>query len=320
MSTSGVYSFAVTRDDLIRQSMLNIGKLGAYDTPDAVQTADIGMMLNMMCKSWMGKADFAPGLKVWTRKRGHLFLSSTTGQYTVGPGATGWSNTYVKATLASAAPAAATTLVLSSISGLTVGDKIGIKLDSGALFWTTILTLPSVTMTIAAGLTGSASAGSVVFTYTTAAQQPLYIDAAVLRDIYSTDTPIRIIRTAQEYDILPNKTDITNIQDPTAIYYENQLGNSYLYTDAGASQDVTKHLVLTYMEPIQDLVNPLDNPSYPQEWFLPLSWGLAKLICPMFNRIWTPLMQENFITSLRIAQQKDAEYSGMFFVPNAEEY
>jgi len=319
MTTSGVYSFSVTRDDLIRQSMLNIGKIGAYDTPDAVQTADIGMMLNMICKQWMGKADFAPGLKVFTRKRGHLFLSNTTGQYTVGPGATGWTNNYTSRTLASAAAAAATTLVLNSITGLVVGDKIGIELDSGALFWTTVLTLPTTTITVAAGLPSGASSDSVVFTYTTTAQQPLFIEAAVLRDIWSVDTPIRIFKTTQEYDVLPNKTDITNVQDPTSIYYENQLTNSYLYTDGGAAQDVTKHLVLTYMEPIQDLINPLDTPSYPQEWFLPLSWGLSKNICPMFNRIWTPLMEENFITALKIAQQKDAENSSLFFVGNAEE-
>lgn len=319
MTTSNSYSFSVSRDDIIRQAMLNIGKLDAFEVPDAVQTADCTLMLNMLCKSWMGKSDFAPGLKVWTRKRGHLFLSSTTGQYSVGPGATGWTNSYVKATISVAAAAAATTLTLTSVAGMAIGDRIGISLDSGALFWTTILTIPSTTITVSAGLPSSAAALNVVFTYTTAAQQPLFIESAILRDIYSSDTPIKILRSTQEYDILSNKTDTTNVQDPTAIYYENQLTNSYVYTDAGASQDTTKHLVLTYMEPIQDMVNPLDTPSYPQEWYLPLVWGLSKNICPMFNRPWTQLMSENFITSLRVAQQKDVESTAMFFSPGAED-
>jgi hypothetical protein len=318
MTTSGSYSFSVTRDDIFRQALLNIGKLDAYDIVDAVQAADMQITLNMMCKQWMGKADFAPGLKVWTRKHGHLFLSSTTGQYTVGPGATGWTNSYLYTTLAAGAALSATTLVLASITGMTVGDHIGIEQSDGSLFWTTIATLPSTTITIAAGLTVGASSGAQIFTYTTVAQQPLFIETAILRDKNLDDTPIKV-PTVQDYDYLPQKADPTSQQDPTAIYYEFQLTNSILYTDAGSAQDVTKHLVLTYQEPVQDFTTALDNPSYPQEWFLPLCWGLSKLVCPMFNRPWTPLMQENFITTLRVAQQKDAERSSLYFQPGAED-
>lgn len=319
MSTSGTYAFAVTRDDILRQAMLNIGKLDPYESPTAVQTQDIGIVLNMMVKQWMGKGDFAPGLKMWTRKHGHLFLQNNTGRYVIGPGSTtGWTNDYVYPTLTATAAPAATTLVLSSISGVAVGYYIGIVLDSGALYWTTVATAPSVTITITAGLPSQAAANAQVFVFQAIAQQPLFIETAVLRDTNFSDTPLKMM-TVQDYDFLPNKADSTNLQDPTAIYYENQLGNSFLYTDAGASQDVTKHLALTYMEPVQDFNTALDNPYFPQEWYLPLCWGLAKNICPQFNRPWTPLMEENFVTCLRIAQQKDAEKTGIYFQPGAED-
>lgn len=322
MATSGVYSFGVTRDDIIRQAMLNIGKLDPYESPDAQQTSDCAMMLNALVKQWMGKADFAPGLKVWTRKRGHLFLSNTGYRYSVGPGATGWSNEIVFPTATAAVAAAGVTLTLSSVTGIAAGYFIGIELSTGALQWTTVSSVDTGLLQVvipAPGLTASILSGAQIFAYQTVAQQPLFIEAAVLRDQDLTDTPMRLLRSTQEYDNLPNKTDPTNIADPTAIYYENQLGNSYLYTDCGAAQDVTKHLVLTYQEPVQDFVNPTDNPYYPQEWYLALFLGLGKEICPMFNRPWTQLMQDNFNSALAIAQHKDAETTALFFQAGAED-
>ena len=70
MSTSGTYTFTVTRDDIIREAMLNIGRLDAYSQIDPTETTDCARKLNMMVKTWMGRLDYAPGLKAWTRQRG----------------------------------------------------------------------------------------------------------------------------------------------------------------------------------------------------------------------------------------------------------
>jgi len=320
MTTSGVYSFYVTRDDIIRQAMLGIGKLGANATPTAVQTQDCAMMLNMMIKQWMGKTDFAPGLKVWTRKHGHLFLSNQTGRYLVGPGATGWTENYVYPLSTATVSAAGTVLTVDDVTGISAGYNVGIELDDGSLQWTTASSVNTGTNQItipAPGLDYQSSVGNQIFAYQTAAQQPLEIETAVLRDQDLNDTPLNIM-IVQDYDMLPNKANPTFIQDPTAIYYEFQLGNSYLYTDAGAAEDVTKHICLTYMQPVQDFVNGNDTPYYPQEWYLPLCLGLSKLICPMFNRVWTQLMQDNFNTALAIAQHKDPERSTMYFQCNPD--
>ncbi len=315
MTTSGVYSLSVSRDDIIRQAMLNVGKLDPYETPTAQQTTDFSLVLNMMVKQWQGKADFAPGLKMWTRKHGHLFLSGTTGQYTVGPGATGWTLSYKSTTTTGTVAAAGTSIPLTSVTGVTVGDNIGIELDSGTLYWTTISSFSTLNAIIPApGLPSQSSSGSVVFTYTNAATQPIVLETATLRDIYNEDTPLRIMNV-QDYDFLPSKTDPLNISDPTAIYYEFQLGNSILYTDIAAAQDVTKHICLTYQEAIQDFVNPLDTPYFPQEWFLPLCWGLSELIAPQLNAMFTPAMEKILINSLTIAKNKDPETCSLFFNP-----
>jgi len=318
VTTSGSYVFAVTRDDLIRNAMLILGKLGEGESPTASETTDCSMFLNMMVKQWMGTQDFAPGLKMWKRKRGEMYLSSTTGQYSLGPSGDNWTNTSYSRTLTANAAAAATTLT-TTITNATNGDYIGIELDSGALFWTTINGAPSgTTITITSGLPSAAASGNYVFNYTSKAQRPLQIVTAVLRDVNNDDFPISLL-TLQDYEMLPSKTDTNATGDPTAIYYESQLTNGVLYTDIAASSDVTKHLHIVYLEAVQDFVNPTDNPEYPQQWYMALSWGLAKQICPMFNSPWTQEMQTNYFEALTMAREADAEVTSLFFQPGNDD-
>lgn len=318
MTTSGTYSFTVTRDDIIREAMLNIGKLGEAEVPTAQETTDCARKLNMLVKQWMGKADFAPGLKMWTRRHGDLFLSNATGQYNLGPTGDNWTNqSYQRQTTATAAAAA--TSIQAPISNVNASDYIGIVLDSGALFWTTVSGAPSgSTITLSAGLPSQASSGAFVFNYTTKAQIPIEIETVVLRYNNGNDVPLGIM-TVQEYDALPLKSSTTYVGDPNAIYYEPQLSNGVLYTDVGAAADVTKRLHMTWLEPIQDFNNPTDNPEFPQEWFLPLSGGLSKQIAPMFRAVWDQLMEENYKESLSIARALYAETSSLHFEPGNDD-
>lgn len=313
MTTSGVYTFSVNRDDIIRGALLSIRKLDQLEAPTAEDTSDCSKWLNMMVKQWQGTADFAPGLKTWMRRRGHLFLSTTTGRYTLGPAATGWTESYASTTVTAAAASGQPVVTVASISGISASSKIGVQLASGALFWGVVLTAVGTTVTLTTNLTGSAASGAVVYAYSTAAQQPIVIESAILRDVYDQDYPLEIIQNTQDYDALPSKADATYIGDPSSVYYEFQLGNSYLFTDVGAAQDVTKHLVLTYLEAVQDFVSATDTPEYPQEWYLPLTLGLGKLIAPMYGAKWSVENEANYVVALAIAQRKEPEVVTMFF-------
>lgn len=313
MTTSGVYSFSVSRDDIIRDALLNIRKLDELEVPTAQETVDCSRKLNMLVKQWQGTADFSPGLKTWTRRRGHLFLNTTTGKYQVGPTATGWTEGFTKTSLTASAAASQPVVVVAAATGLTNGDNFGVELSSGALFWSKILSQSGTSITLATNLPSAAGANAVVYDYTTAAQQPIVIETATLRDSNNEDVPLTIIRDVQTYEALPSKADNTFIGDPTAIYYEFQLGNSFLFTDVGASQDVTKYICISYLESQQDFVNPTDTPEYPQEWYLALSWGLAKQIAPMYGATWSPTMQSAYIDALAIAQRKGPEVSMVYF-------
>jgi len=331
-ATSGSYSFSVTRDQIIRQAMLDIGALQPeeYPTPDEIR--DCALKLNMMVKQWMGNTDFAPGLKVWTRKRADLFLDNTRYLYNLGASGDNWVDsttglaypkTFGQTTLSGNAAQGATVLNVASTSQLNVQDYIGIQVGSN-IYWTRVANIGVGTVTISApGLSGAALANANVWNYTTKGIRPLVMLAVTLRDIYANDTPLRLFRTVEEYEALPTKTAPTNIADPTAVLYESQFKsqapNGQLYLDVGGAQDVTKYLHCVYLSPVQDLVNPGDAPDYPQEWFRPLVLGHAKDIAPMFDCAWTSDLQENLVESLAIAKQGNPENSSVYFEVNSDD-
>ena len=312
MATSGSYSFFVTRDDIVREALLNTLAIDGVDPIEPILLNDMVRKLNLICKQWMGRADFAPGLKVWTRKRGHLFLHAFTGQYTLSSTAIGWAANPLQTTTTAVSPSGAGALVLASVTGLSVNDNIAVELDTGDLFWSTISLISSNVVYLNTTLSSSSASGNVVWSYNQTPQQPLLIEAAVLRDNQNSDTPMTIMQS-KDYDFLPNKVSSNNQGDPTSIYYENQLGYSYLYTDVSGASDVSKHLVLTFMEPVQDFINSTDVPYYPQEWYRPLCWELTKEACPMLNATWTAVMESNRTESLAIARRKDPEIVMMYF-------
>lgn len=341
MSVSGTYTFTVTRDDIIRDAMLNIGKLGQSESPTAQETTDCARKLNMMIKQWMGRIDFAPGLKVWTRKRGDLFLSSTHYMYSLGPTGDQWAGgiavaqpngaNYAQTQITAVAVAGQSffSVTNAAAANMTVNDYFVIQLDSGDVATGTIgqiaagppgLSIIRPVPVTTYSLPSQASAGSYVWNYTTKAQRPLEIQTAILRDAQNNDTPMNYM-TLETYEQLPSKTMPTFLSDPTAIYYEAGIGsststsNGTLYIDCGGAQDVTKHLHIVFLEPIMDFSNPTDNPEYPQEWYRALCWGLSREICPMFNAPWTKEMDGNFQDAITLAQHSNAETTQIYFQP-----
>jgi hypothetical protein len=310
MSTSGVYKEATSTQQIVRQAMLNIACLDPDENPTNSEYDDVRRLLNMMVSQWMGKADFAPGLKVWTRKRGYVFLNSSGYQYSLSAfNTSGWTNSFTKLHLTGSVGVGTNVITLNGT--VAIGQFIGVVCSDGSLFWSTIATIsPSITTT--ANFTVSALSGANAYVYTTPAQYPVNVEAAVLRDDQNSDTPLRIMLQGT-YDALSNKVDPQNMGDPTAIYVEENLGFTYIYTDVGAAQDVTKYIVLTYLEPVQKFINPTDEPEYPEEWYMPLHFALSKIIAPMFKKRWTDTLESNLMMSLAIARNKSGEKTPLYF-------
>lgn len=60
MAVSGTYVFTLTRDEMIKAVLRNLGALGAGETPDAEDYVNISQAINVMLKSWVKK-----GLPLW---------------------------------------------------------------------------------------------------------------------------------------------------------------------------------------------------------------------------------------------------------------
>lgn len=319
MPSSGTYNFSVNRDQLVRLALLNIGVIDEIETPTPQQTTDVVMFLNMLVKQWMGTKDFSLGLKVWTQRHGFLLLSQLKYQYALNPTSPWWTNNLISTTL-TAVVSSGSVLPLAWVQGMSAGDNIGVVLDAGYIYWSTIAIggISGNNVTINGTLPSQSSVNSVVYnTGATLAQQPLEIRTAFLRDANNSDVLLKLM-TSDEYDLLPNKADPVNLADPTAVYYEWMLAQGNLYLDCGGAQDLTKYICITYLEEIQDFNNPADTPEYPQEWYLPLALGTSKLCCPMFRKSWTAEQENNYTMALAIAQKKGPTRETTYFQPGAD--
>lgn len=344
MALANTYSFSVTATDIVREAMLNIGAIGENEIPTATEYNDCTRKLNLIVKQWMGKQDFAPGLKMWTRQRGDLFMSATTGTYQLGPIGDNWAGGVVTATfpgethrrsqltVTSSTGASALTVSTTDILKVTLGDFLVVQLDSGDIFSTTAGVINTSTGVITLGngnvMPSQSSVSAFLWNYSEKGQRPLAIETALLRDSQANDTPLNRM-TLEDYEFLPIKTSAQFPADPTAFYYESQIGSGantptitgggVLYLDCGAAQDVTKHLHVVYLRPVMDLVNASDNPEYPQQWYRALCWGLTREICPMFDGEWTKDMENNLTEAMLFAREGDAEVSSLYFEANSDD-
>lgn len=317
MASSGTVTFSVSRDDIIQNAMKIIGELSPGEAPTAAETTDCAMFLNMLVKQWQGDADAGSGMKMWSRKRGNLYLSTTTNSYSLGP-AGHWSSS-VNTTTVSTAYVSGTSLIVASITGISSGDNIGVVLTGGDVAWTTVNGAPSgQTVTLTAGLSGAAASGNVVYTYPTAnqARRPIGLITAVLRNSSNQDTPLAIM-TVEDYEGLPAKADPTTTGDPNQIYYESQLTNGILYADVYPA-DTTKYIHVVYLSPIEDFNAATDTPDYPQQWFRALSYGLAVDISPLFKLTTRPDITAIRNEALAIARAYDPEETHEYFQPNVD--
>ena len=300
MATSGITSFSVTELDIITDAYENAGIYGVGETLGAEDVALARRKLNLIFKQWVGQIDFAPGLKMWCRRRAYLFLQDAQIQYAMGP--TGdhiAEGSYVTTTLTANATLGAGTITVASITGLATTMFIGIKLDTGVIQWTTINGAPSgSTVTLTATLAAAASSGARVFAYTSKARRPFEIASASLRSTSGSDAPIDTTTLLEEYEAISSKSSEGT---PSAIYFEAQRTNAQLYLDCAPS-DLTDVIRMVYLSYVEDSTAITDDIDFPAEWYRPLSAQLGMDLCPAFQR---PVSQELKLMrdeSLKVAQ------------------
>ena len=308
MATSGSTNFTMDMNDIIDDALESIGKKSPNQTAKSADIVTCKRKLNMMVKSWMKQ-----GMHLWALSEATLFLNVDDASYSLGSTGDHCTNTYVHTTLSSDEATSSTSLGITSATGMSASDNIGIVLDDGTIHWTTISGAPGTTTTIATGLASAASSGNVVFAYTTKINRPIRILSGYRRDINDADTPIDFIARTTYAD-LSNKTSSGKV---IQAFYNPQLTNGTLsvWPTPDLATDVLR---FWYERPLEDFDAVTDNPDFPIEWAEAICAGLAYRIAPSYglNSQEMDRLEKNAVIMLDAAMGFDRENTSVFFQPD----
>jgi hypothetical protein len=315
MASSGVSNYSVTELEVVKAILSKIGVLQNSQSPKPADIEIVRRNLNMIYKQWVAQADFAPGLKMWTRKRAYLFLDNKA-QYDIGPsGDECAAEEYVSMTLADSATAAAVTLTVDDGSDAALAMRIGVLTTDG-FHWTTISGVSGTTITLTAPLSASADAGSEVFAYVSKPVKPFEIMSASLRDTEVQDSPMDPNLSLLEYEMLPSKQ---NTGTPFSFYQEAKKDGMRIYLDC-VPNDFAKVMRLVYYSYIEDTSAQTQDVDFPGEWFRALV-GQGALDCAMdFARPVTPELKAFRDEGLRMAQNAHPAKSTAYYASEPDEY
>lgn len=313
MATSGSVDFSVSELQIITAAAAEIGVIAEGETPSANLITDFRLRLNSWTKSLM-----AQGAKMWAMKQATLFLEAGESTYSLGSTGDHCTHTYVQTTLSAAAVETDSTISLTTTTGMSASDYIGIELDDGTIQWTTISGAPGAPTTLAAALTGDAASGNAVFTYTTKINRPQRItqDTANWHSLAGSDTPVRVV-SREEYTRHPNKTTQGKIVE---IFYDKQLGNGVLKVWP-TPDDATDVLQFWYERIIEDFDASANTPDFAIEWSEALILGLAAKMAPSYASGTINLQERALLKSaadeaLMIAMSYDKENVSVYVQPD----
>ncbi len=251
MTVSNSTTFSMTRDQIITQALVLLGIYAQGDTINANDISFCANSLNMMVKAWEGQ-----GFHLWTAQEGAVFLNLNYQKYDLASGSTtciaGDDPVYTTLTTT----ASGTALVVGTTVNMNVSDNIGIKLDTGLLFWTTIATIvDGFNLTLNLTLPSQASSGTNIFVFTNRIDRPLQITSA------------------------RNKTFTGKVN---SYYYSPHVSDSTLYVWPTAD-NTGDSIRITYTRRIQDFVASGDTPDLPQEWLEPIVYNLCLRIASSYG-------------------------------------
>jgi hypothetical protein len=300
VSTSGTVTYSVNEADIIKDALIEIGYLDAEETPTANDIVIARRKLNLLIKQWTSQIDFAPGLKMWTRRTGYLFLQDGQVQYSLGPSGDNATETYTRTTLSASAANGAGTVTVASVTGIATTYYIGVVLDSGSIHWTTVNGAPAGSVvTLTAVLTGAASSGNTVFCYQTKMRRPFELLSGSRRDTDGLDAPVDVQMNLAEYEAIYDKTSEGS---PYRLYFEAQRTNAVVYLNC-APEDVTEVIRLPYLSYIEDFAAETDDADFPAEWARPLVLQLANDCCRPFGRAVSADLKQDLMEALAMARK-----------------
>lgn len=269
MATSGNISFSRTRDQIIKDAFIEIG----VDPSENISDADnqyASRRLNDMILLWQ-----VYDLHLWLKQELTVFLQQGQYSYNIGANSTDHitADQYIETTTTSTVTTGSV-IACTSVTGMNVNDQIGLSLDNGSIYWSTITSFSLLNVTIAGTIPSSSTSGSFVHTYTNTANRPLRIYEDTTRIIWYNGHVERQIQldTRQEYMNRPIKDSLNTV---VSCYYdpaEANLGTLWVWM---APSDTTQALKCTVAKQLQNFVNSGDTMDLPSEWYEAVVLGLA---------------------------------------------
>lgn len=286
MSTSGSYDFTLNRDAIITLAyqLINVYDLDA--TPSSTDITFASVLLNGLIKIWETE-----GVHLWKRRIAYVFPAKNDASYELGSvsGADHCTNSYVSTTISSNEAALQTVISLTSTTGMTVADFIGIELDAGTRQWTTIVSVDSATqVTITTAIATAAAAGNTVLTYTSKINRPLKVLRGTVIDLDNTNLNETTISPIS-YDAYFNLPIKSTGGSPNNFYYDKLMSNAMPHTGTlyvfPRPNNVNKIISISYLDSIQDFDGSTNNADMPQEWLYPLAYNLACELAIPFGKL-----------------------------------
>ena len=315
MARSGSYNFALDRDTIIKRAMQLINLININQTARGADQEYAVDIFQSMIKLWQ-----AEGIQLWNRRQATLFTAYQDQQYSISSTGDHCTNSYVNTTLSAAEALGQTILSVTSSTGMTAADNVGIELSDSSRQWTTIVSVDSATqITVTASLTAAAASGATVVAYTSKiADRPLRILDMRTVDLNNSKNSVSMEMIGyDQYFNIPIKTSDGR---PINFYYDKLLdaGVAYLFP---RPDDVDVLLEFTYHEAIEDVDSATNSMDFPTEWTLPLIYGLGAELCIAFGkfeefRTIKPLADEY----KRIVREFDNDEEPFFLLPDMTPY
>lgn len=266
MTISTSTNFSINRNDICKAALRKCGALGADEAMSDEDLAIASFELNLLLKHLQNQP-----VHVWKREEATLFLQKDQERYDLSLNSSDHFTDLHYQTAVTTTVSSGTSLVVDDASDMTIADYIGVVLDDGSLFWTTITNIVSSTITLNSAITSTATAGNRVYAYTTKSPRPISILDIRRRDM-SDDTDIQISALSYEdYFRLPNKTQGAYVSQ---YMYNRKINKGELYV-WGKPENVDNTLKITYNKPISDVDVYSDEPDVPQDLYMMLIYQLA---------------------------------------------
>lgn len=285
MALSNSTNYTQTAQDIIRMAFFHIGKYGNGRTIASDDYFIASNLLNAMIKEWQGM-----GLHLWAKQEGLLFVTPYQAEYDLG------SYTYFTKTedavvnqLSTALVAGDTAVNVVTTSGIAVNDKIGIVLDIGSTFWTTVQSITdSTNLVLNSAVTSAAALSNFVYSFTTTADKPLRISSARLIQGFDQDangtSQVELPMSALAYQDYWNMSAVTlSGQIPNQFHYNPQVSTGTLYLWPKPSTSAVR-VQISYERLLEDMDSLNNTFDFPAEWFSALQYQLAVRLAPGYGK------------------------------------